>query len=228
MNRSVPMVLIVMMGLFGIIFFGVSFVGKIINDYNHKNYIETTATFIQSNYDHENDNGTKMYTLTYTYFVDANEYYYTTDYSTSVIPKRGSTIKVKYNPVSPGESYSSTFDSFSLFQLLGVCFLFFSLIILFSHLICMRDILIFVFTSYLLYVFIVNKFYMGAFIGVIVILGIFWFASIMELISYLIKNKRVVSNDGLVYMNTLKKTTIDKSVIEQELYLNREKMNLKK
>lgn len=94
MNRDMPKGLIVISILIGCLFFFGATAYKIINNYNHKDYAETTATFIQPHRAQQSDNGTNMYTLTYKYSVNGKQYYYETDYSTSVIPKVGSEIKI--------------------------------------------------------------------------------------------------------------------------------------
>lgn len=189
MNRDVPKGLIIVGIIVGTIFFFGSTIYKLINNYNHRNYIETTATFIQTAGKYTSDDGTNMYYLIYKYIINEQEYYYTTDYVTNDIPQKKSTIKIKYNPVNPKQAYSKSFDVFSVFQIIGAFFLVVSLIILFSEWIWFRDILIFIGTISLITTFIINNFYTGGFIIVIIILGIMCLGAVIDFIKYL-KNNR--------------------------------------
>lgn len=189
MNRDVPKGLIIISILVGLILFLGSMTYKIINRYVHREYIETTATFIRSNGAKTSDNGTSMYSLVYSYIVNGQQYYYETDYSTSVIPKIGSEIRIKYNPLMPNEAYSNSFNVFSVFQIVGVFFLSISLMILFSDIMWLRDLIIFLFTAGFIITFLINKFYNGGFIIAIIILGIMCLASIVDFITYLKNNK---------------------------------------
>lgn len=189
MNRDVPKGLMIISILVGLIFFLGPTTYKIINRYMHRDYVETTATFIQLNEAGTSDNGTSMYSLVYTYVVNGQQYYYETDYSTSVIPKIGSEIRIKYNPIMPNEAYSNSFNAFNVFQIVGAFFLSISLIILFSDMIWLRDLIIFLFTAGFIITFLINKFYNGGFIIAIIIFGIMCFASVMDFITYLKNNK---------------------------------------
>ena len=80
MNRDVPKGLIIISILVGLFFFLGSTTYKIINRYVHREYIETTATFIRSNGAETSDDGTSMYSLVYSYIVNGQKYYYETDY----------------------------------------------------------------------------------------------------------------------------------------------------
>lgn len=189
MNKDVPKVIIIILILIGLIFFLGSMTYKFTNNYEHKDYITTTASFVQPNDAGISDDGTHMYTLIYIYVVGEKEYYYETDFSTSIIPQIGSEIKIKYNPIVPSKAYSNSFSVFSIFQIIGVSFLFGALVILFSDLIWLRDLFIFLFTGGFIITCLINKFYTGGFIFAIIILGIMCFASIMDFISYIKKNK---------------------------------------
>ena len=53
----------------------------------------------------------------------------------------------------------------------------------------LRDIIQFLFTGSFIITFIINKFYTGGFIVAYVILGVMWFASIIDFFVYIKKNK---------------------------------------
>lgn len=190
MKRDVPKGLMIVAIIVGLILFFGAPTYKIFNNYIHRNYIEATGTlFIQINDSCPSNDGKEMYSLMYKYIANGQVYYYITDYCTSAIPKIGSTIKIKYNPSSPSQAYSNSFDGISVFQIIGAFFLFVSLIMLFSELVWFRDILIFLGTSILILTFIINNFYTGRFIIVLIVLGIMCFASIMDFISLLKDNR---------------------------------------
>ena len=189
MNRGVPKGLMIVGIIVGSIFFFGATTYKILNNYIHKNYIETTGRFIQINGGCPSDGREQTYDLMYEYIANGEEYYYITDYCTSTIPKNGSTIIIKYNPLNPSQAYSNSFDVFSIFQIIGAFFLIVSLIILFSEWVWFRDILIFLGTSSLMITFIINNFYTGGFIIALIILGIMCFASIIDFISFLRNNR---------------------------------------
>ena len=151
-------------------------------------YIETTAIFIRAEKSMVSDSGTQMYKLIYTYKVNGVQYYYESDCSTSVIPKEGSKIKIKYNPVMPSYAYSNSFNVANVFQTIGMFFICIPLIMLFSEMIWLRDLIMALFTGGLILIFIINKLYNGAFIIAIIILGIMCFLAIMDLFSYLKNN----------------------------------------
>ena len=169
MNRDAPKGLLLTVIIVGLLLFIIPTSYKSINNNNYRDYIETIATFIQSNEAGKSDNGTKMYRLVYRYNVNENQYYYETDYTTSVIPKLGSEIKIKYNPDIPSQAYSKSFDVFSVFQIVGSVFIFIALITLFSDMKWLRDIIMFLFTIGFILTFIINNFYNGAYIFVIII-----------------------------------------------------------
>lgn len=189
MNRDVPKGIIIVTILVGIILFFGTTIYKIINNYNHIDYIETTAILEGVSSVKTDDNGQHMYYLKYKYIINGQDYYYITDYSVSDIPKDGSTTKIKYNPINPDEAYSKSFDVFSIFQIIGAFFLFVSLIMLFSYWIWFRDIMIFLGTGSLIITLIKNNFYTGGFMLALIILGILCFASIMDFIMNLKDNQ---------------------------------------
>lgn len=61
-----------------------------------QSYVETVGIFIGTDRYSEDSNR-----LVYSYMVDGVEYTVATDYGTSIIPSRGSTIKILYNPNDP-------------------------------------------------------------------------------------------------------------------------------
>lgn len=189
MNRDVPKGLIIILILVGMIFFLSSPTYKIGNRYKSKNYIKTTAKFIRANKSRTSDNETDTYSLVYIYTVNGQQYYYETDYSTSAIPKMGSEIRIKYNPLSPSEAYSTSFNVFNVFQIVGAFFIFISLTILFSNMKWLKDLITFIFTIGFIITFLINGFYNIDFIIAIVILGIMCFASVIDFITYLKNNK---------------------------------------
>ena len=131
MNRDVPKGLIIILILIGVAFICWPIVEKNIYNNKYKEYIETTATFIQSNKSVTDENVKQLYNLTYLYIVDGKEHYYTTNYSTNNVPKMGSKIRIKYNAENPDmvATYEGSFYIF--FQLLGAFLIFISLEILF-------------------------------------------------------------------------------------------------
>lgn len=186
MDRTMPKWLAIIMIAVGMLFFFGGTTYKINNKYDTTGYAETNAVFIRATkkeqpiYDPEKK--TTLYYLTYKYIVDDKEYYYTTNYSTSIIPVEGSTIEVKYNPGNPQQVYAKSFDTASIFRLIGAIFLFVSSIMLFSKLIWLRDIILILFSGNFIYVFISNKLYNGTYIIPLIVFLIMFVAGLMEFI----------------------------------------------
>lgn len=170
----------------GLIFCLGPMVLNIIKDINHKEYIKTEAFFIQAYQDGTSDDGTKMYRLVYKYNVNNKEYYYTTEHTTSVIPKNNSKITVKYNPANPNMRYSNS-DNI-VFELLGIMFIFIPMMMLCEKA-WSRDVLLFIFTLLMINGFFSANLNNGVGIIVIIVLAILCFASIMDFISYLKENQ---------------------------------------
>lgn len=110
-----------------ILVFGVK--GIIDKNIEIKDYIEIEATFEGTSF--ENEEG-ETYGLGYVYVVDGEEYYISTDYSTSVVPKEGSVKTIKYNPENPSEAVIIGYGDEILVILLGLMFVGIPLIMLVS------------------------------------------------------------------------------------------------
>lgn len=225
MNRGVPKGLIIILILIGVAFICWPIVEKNIYNNKYKEYIETTATFIQSNKSVTDEDGKQLYNLTYLYIVDGNEHYYTTNYSTNNVPKIGSKIRIKYNAKNPDmvATYEGSFYMF--FQLLGAFLIFISLEILFFNIIWLRDIIIFLFTGTFISVFIVNKFYTVGSIIAILIFFIMFFASIVDFIHCSIEKKIEPLND--IKREIEISRSIRRQKIEEKRNLTEEQINLR-
>lgn len=224
MNKDLPKGIIILLILIGLLFFLVPTTYKIFNNYKHKDYVETTATFTQSNRVGISNDGTSMYTLTYEYTVDGKKYSYETNYSTNTIPKRGSKIEIKYNPVMPSETYSN-FDVFSVFQIIGAFVLFITLVILFSGILWLRDLITILFTGGFVISFLINKLYNVGFTVIIIFFGIICFASIINFIKYLKNNKFQPLED--IQKEIIKAKQIKIIEKEKKRNLSEEEINLK-
>lgn len=183
MTTKKPIFLLILMIFIGVILLSIPF----IKDIKNENYIQTTGVFVKA-YESANtsNEGATMYNLVYEYNVDEKQYTYTTSYSTSVIPKEGSVIKIKYDPENPYNAYS---NSFNVFQIIGVFFIFIPLIMIFNEIVWLKDILIFIATAIGIIGFINNNLHKSLGIVAIIIFGILNFASIMEFIEYKKKEK---------------------------------------
>lgn len=87
--------------LFGLTFFFIGLRGL----YNFdKGYIKTSGIYESKEiYSIPDDEGI-TYSLIYSYEVNGEKYYIQTDYGTSIIPKKGSTVNIYYNPKNPNEA----------------------------------------------------------------------------------------------------------------------------
>lgn len=222
MNRDVPKGLIIIAIIVGSILFFGSTVFRISN--NHSDYVKTTATYSEISDYKISDEGKKMYYLKYKYIVNEQEYYYTTDYTVGYIPLKGSKITIKYNPNDPSK-VQGVFDTFSIFQIIGIFFLTISLMILFSNLVWLRDIILFLGTISLILIIIPNHINIGIII-VLIILGVILFASIMDFISFLKNNKFEPLTDIKKEKNKSKQIRLIKK--EEKCNLTLEEMDLKK
>lgn len=178
MTTKKPIFLLILMILIEVILLSIPFA----KDIKNENYIQTTGVFVKA-YESANtsNEGTTMYHLVYEYNVDEKQYTYTTSYSTSVIPEEGSVIKIKYDPENPYNAYS---NSFNVFQIIGVFFIFIPLIMIFNENTWVKDILVFAFTAIGIAMFVRNNLHKGAGMIAIIIFGVLNFASIMEFIEY--------------------------------------------
>lgn len=98
----------------------------------YNNYVEIDAKYLNK-IRSINEEGKTSYYLKYEYTVNNRKYYYVTNYSTNLIPRKGDIKKIKYNPNNPSDVYNSSFSLYSLFQIIGVFILFVMLILLFSE-----------------------------------------------------------------------------------------------
>ena len=100
MNKDLPKGIIILLILIGLLFFLVPTTYKIFNNYKHKDYVETTATFTQSNRVGISNDGTSMYTLTYEYTVDGKKYSYQPEMIQNS-PQMREFIEMCFDPQSP-------------------------------------------------------------------------------------------------------------------------------
>ena len=70
----------------------------------NKDFIKTKGTYEYKELYRSSSSDKKVYELTYSYVVDGETYFVTTDYGTSTIPKEGSTVNVYYNPKDPSDA----------------------------------------------------------------------------------------------------------------------------
>ncbi len=118
-DNKPPLLILIPLILMGII----SLVFGIINVYNTnektKDYIIIDGKFEQSSvYSKDSDGIT--YRLTYSYVVNNKEYYISTDYGTSIVPKLGSEKTIKYNPYDPKEAIFTGLGVNAIFLLGGL------------------------------------------------------------------------------------------------------------
>ena len=173
----------------GMIFFCFPIINNLINNNKYKNYISIIATYKEASSPHIEDE-TLMYYLKYYYNVDGIEYIYTTDYSVSALPKKGSTIEIKYNPNNPSSAYATSIFIFDIFQVVGVFFICLSLVMLFPSFVWLRDITIFFLGIYCIFICINYKLYtvsgkLFLIVGLLILIN-----SVKEFIKY-IKNYRL-------------------------------------
>lgn len=89
-----------------------------------KDYIETTGTLLgYKSVKTDIREGANLYYLVYSYTVGEGNYTAVTDYSTEVLPQKGSTKKIKYNPDNPAQAVIDNGSGVTiLLILLGVLF----------------------------------------------------------------------------------------------------------
>lgn len=98
----------------------------------YNNYVEINAKYLNK-IKSKNEEGKVLYYLKYEYTVNNKKYYYVTNYSTNLIPRKGDIKKIKYNPSNPSEVYNSSFNILSMFQIIGIFLLFTITMFIFSE-----------------------------------------------------------------------------------------------
>lgn len=114
----VVLVLFITVGL-GCMFFAIK---NIVNRaIQAKDYEKVTGYFVRTGICSHDDDGTTC-TLEYRFKVKDQDYYLTSDYSTSVRPAVGSTKTIKYNPINPNEAFLVGNENNALLLFLGFMF----------------------------------------------------------------------------------------------------------
>ena len=109
------------------LYFGISGVYKLNN--KTKNFKETTGYFTDYTiYSVDRDGAT--YKLIYSYTVDGKQYTISSDLGTGIIPNKGSTKTIKYNPNNPRNAVIVGVNSQTFLIFIGLLFTFVPLIII--------------------------------------------------------------------------------------------------
>ena len=132
-NDGIPSIILIVIILMGLLCLSVTYTDIKNNNNYGNNYVETQSYFIEKRIYSTKENGNITYLLTYRYYVNKDEYYITTDYDTSKIPKIGSEKKVLYNIKNPNDAvfkeYKFSTDNI-MFTILGIVFTLIPIIIL--------------------------------------------------------------------------------------------------
>ncbi|MDD2376984.1 MAG: DUF3592 domain-containing protein [Clostridia bacterium] len=96
-----------------------------------KDYVAVDGKFIKSSI-YSNNSDETTYKLTYSYVVNNQEYYISTDYGTSSVPKVGSTKTIKYDMNNPEQAILSGFGTNEFLLYGGILFLGIPLIVIFK------------------------------------------------------------------------------------------------
>ena len=102
-----------------VLYFGISNSFKKLS--KTSNYVETIGYFVDYKIYNSDEDGAS-YKLIYCYNVNDKEYTVSTDYGTNMIPKKGSSRIIKYNPSNPSEAIISGGSSEIVLLLIGIMF----------------------------------------------------------------------------------------------------------
>lgn len=124
--------LVILVLLMGILCLALGIKDTYFNDKNTKNYLTTTAYFIDYEINEKDDDNS--YFLIYEYNVDGQNYTLKTTYSTGFVPDLNSSREIKYNPDDPKEAIFLGTNSNNFLIFYGAFFLFGGLVFVLIYL----------------------------------------------------------------------------------------------
>lgn len=231
MKSDKPVTLLIISMIIGVLLIIVFSIYDIKMLIETKDYMETIGVFIGTTSAGTSSEGTQMYYLNYEYSVENNTYYYTTDYSTSMVPKIGSEKTIKYDLENPSEAYTQGFSNFTIFQIIGTFFFFISLAMLCNKEIT-RNISIFIWAILIISYSIYGEFYnnwSGVFF--IIIPSIMAFACIMFFIEYIKNNgkkRHGIIKENIIQADEYERIINDKNNKEKRTNLEKNRVKNKK
>ncbi len=122
-NKKGATLIFVVVMLIGATLISCGVMSSIRNKEYTKYYVETKGVFSGADKYSED-----TYSLEYEYVVDGEKYYISTDYSTGIIPKEGTTKTIRYNPDNPEEAVIGGETTNMIFYVIGFMFFFIPLV----------------------------------------------------------------------------------------------------
>lgn len=127
MKRSknvVPLWLYIFLGVFiflglCLLYFGIS--GQTKLNRAAAGYRQTVG-YLSDYYPSISDDGSATYYLVYSYNVGGRDYTAVTDYSTSIVPRQGSRVKIRFDPEDPGKRIIQGTNGNYIMMFVGVMF----------------------------------------------------------------------------------------------------------
>lgn len=130
-DNKPPIMILIPFILLGLVLLVVGFYNTYNVNLESKDYVSVDGKYVgRSIYSSDSDGTT--YKLTYSYVAGNKEYYISTDYGTSSIPKVGDVRNVKYDPNNPEKAILSGFTGDFLLVFVGGMFIGIPLMVIFT------------------------------------------------------------------------------------------------